>query len=247
MAPIRSQYKQSYVRYYDQATSETVDVIAPVKGYDDFLYDASLVIPAAGSAESGAPWVKKIVGAAPPTVAFGADAKGGTAVCTLTSASEKQDAACYKDDHRALILTQGLNIEFGVTLTVLPTGNAELVWGLLGDWVDGPDAATYSAFFTADGSGEVFCEMDDNATDSSATSGVTAITTDFLVCRIDFTDVTNVLFYVNGARVASGTTFGYAATAANATLQPFFSAYKASGTGVGTLTVDYCRWWMNRS
>ena len=247
MTLIRSQYNQKYIRYFDSHTHETVHVTAPISGYDDFLYDASLVIPAASSAESGAPWVKTIIGAAPPTVAYGADAKGGTAICTLTSDSQKQDALCAKDDHRALILTQGLNIEFGVTLSVLPTSAAELCWGLIGDIGDGADAATYSAFFTADGSGEIFCEVDDNATDQSATSGVTVVNTAFTVCRIDFSDVTNILFYVNGARVASGTTFAYAATGANATLQPFFSAYKASGAGVGTLTVDYVRYWMNRS
>lgn len=247
MGDIRAQYKQKYLRFYDEATHESMGVIAPVSDYDDFLYDASLVVPATGSAESGAPWAKTIVGAAPPTVAYGADAANGTAVCTLTSASEKQDALLAKDNHRALKLTQGLNIEFGVTLTVLPTLVAELCWGLLGDIGDGADAATYSAFFTADGSGEIICEMDDNATDASATSGVTVVNTAFTICRIDFTDVTNVLFYVNGARVASGTTFAYAATGANATLQPFVSAYKASGAGVGTITVDYVRWWMNRA
>lgn len=247
MPNIKAQYKGNYVRFYDQLTHETVHVQGPITGYDDFLYDASLVIPATGSAESGAPWAKTIVGAAPPTVAYGADAANGTVVCTLTVDDQKQNALVAKDNHRALKITQGLNIEFGVTLTVLPTLGAELCWGLLGDIGDGADAATYSAFFTADGSGAIVCEMDDNATDASAASGVTALNTDFLVCRIDFTDVTNVLWYINGARVASGTTFAYAATGANATLQPFASAYKASTAGLGTLTVDYVRYWMNRT
>ena len=128
-----------------------------------------------------------------------------------------------------------------------PTGVGQLTWGLVGDWADGPDAITYSAFFTARASGLVYCDLDDNATDFDASSGVTAVNTDFLVCRIDFTDVTNVLFYINNARVATATTFAYAATGANATMQLFASAYKASGTGVGTLTIDYVRAWQNRT
>jgi hypothetical protein len=44
---------------------------------DDFLGAGSAVIPAAGSAESGVDWVKKIVGAAPPTVGALANAVGG--------------------------------------------------------------------------------------------------------------------------------------------------------------------------
>jgi hypothetical protein len=126
-------------------------------------------------------------------------------------------------------------------ISVLPTLNSEAVFGLIGDWADGLDAVTYSAFFTADGSGEIFCEVDDNATDQSATSGVTALATDWKVYRIDFTDVTNVLFFINGNHVATGTTFTYAAAGANAILQPYAGLYKASGAGLGKVLVDYVR------
>jgi hypothetical protein len=244
--PTKSKYKNGILEFYDSTTQERVAPFAPVLFYDDFL-SANTVVPAAGSSESGMHWVKKIVGSAPPTVAGVADGANGIVACTLTSASEKQDAALYFDDQRNFVLTQGCVFEARVKLAVLPTSNAELVWGLVGDWADGADAITYSAFFTADGSGEVICEMDDNATDASATSGVTLTANDWAVCRIDFSDINNVLFFINGNHVATSTTFAYAATGANATLQPFFQAYKASGTGVGTLQVDYVRVWQKRS
>lgn len=242
----KSKFKNGILTVYDGQTHERVAPLAPLVFYDDFL-GGDLAIPAAGSAESGCRWVKKIVGAAPPTVAKVANAANGVVACTLDATSEKQDAALYFGDQRNFVLTQGCIFEARVKLAVLPTGNAELVWGLLGDWIDGADNATYSAFFTADGSGEVFCEVDDNATDSSATSGVTLTTADWAICRLDFTDPTSLKFYINGTQVASSTTFPYASTGANATLQPFFQAYKASGTGVGTLYVDYARIWQKRS
>jgi hypothetical protein len=228
------------LRYYESTTQETDFIIAPCTFTDDFL-GADLAVPAAGSAESGVKWVKKIVGSGPPTVAKVASTIGGVMACTLESTSQKQDAMIYMNDQREFSLEKKLIFEARVKPSVLPTGVAELQVGLVGDWIDGIDNATYSAFFTFDGSGEIFCEVDDNATDQSATSGVTLTATDWAILRIDFSDLTNILFYVNGNRVASSTTFVYAATGANATLQPFAQAYKASGTDVGTLLVDAIR------
>jgi len=198
--------------------------------------------------QPGYPWTKKIVGAAPPTVAMVADAAGGIAQCALTAAAQKQDAALFMDDNRQFLITQGVVFEARVKLSALPTTDGEAIWGLVGDWADGPDNITYSVFFTADGSGEIFCEKDDGAggTDQSATSGVTVTNTDWKVYRIDCRDIASIKFYINGARVASGTTFPYIATGANATLQPYLGMYKALN-GAGTIQIDEVRIWGNRS
>lgn len=232
--------------FYDDEEFEHIRPLNPINFYDDFI-GAFTVIPAAGALESGCTWAKKIVGAAPPTVALVANTAQGVAQCALTSASQKQDAGLYWADDRRFLITQGVVFEARVKVSVLPTDVAEAIWGLVGDWADGPDNITYSIFFTADGSGEIFCEKDDAATDESATSGVTVTTGDWKVYRIDCRDVADIKFFINGARVASGTTFDYTATGANATLQPYLGLYKASGSGVGTIQVDYVRIWGNRS
>jgi hypothetical protein len=243
MASIKARWINNILTYFHRSTFERVLPVAPLVFYDDFVGAGNVVVPAAASAESGMPWAKKIVGAAPPTVAGVADGGGGLVQCALTSASQKQDAGLYMDDQRNFDITKGLIWEARVKLSVLPTLVAEAVFGLVGDWADGPDAITYSAFFTADGSGEIICEADDNATNSSATSGVTATTAQWKIYRIDFSDVTDVRFYIDGVHVATGTTFPYAATGANAILQPYIGLYKASGAGVGTVQVDYVRIW----
>ena len=243
----KAKWVNGILKFYDSVTYEEAHPMAPLVFCDDFL-GASTVVPAAGSAESGMSWVKKIVGAAPPTVAGVADAVNGQIQCALTSADQKQDAGLYFGDQRNFSLEQGLVWEARVAFSVLPTLLAEAVFGMIGDWADGPDAITYSAFFSADGSGAITCETDDNATDSGAiASGVTVIASAWHIYRIDFTSVTDIRFYIDGVHVATGTTFAYAATGANAILQPYLGLYKASGAGVGTMEIDYVRLMQKRS
>lgn len=242
----RSVWRNGILTFYDDSTHERVLPVAPLVYVDDF-FRGKTVIPAAASEEAGVDWSKKIVGAAPPTVAGVADSANGVVACALTSDSQEQEALLTWSDERNFSLEQGCVFEARVKVAVLPTLVAEAVFGLCGDYVKGPDNVTHSVFFTADGSGEVFCEMDDAATDRSTTSGVTVLATEWHTYRIDATDVSDVKFYIDGVGVATGTTFAYAATGSDAILQPYLGCYKASGAGVGTLYVDYVRIWQKRS
>jgi len=234
-----------YPAIYD-AGYETRNVFAPVVLNEDFI-TSSLVIPAGGSAESGMLWSKMIVGAGPPTVAIIADQAGGVVGCALTADSQKQDAGIYTNDNRSLDITKGLIFEARVKVTVVPTLVAEVIVGLVDDWTDGlPDSATYQLCFNWDGSADIRCQMDDNTSDLDVDSGVNSVTTVWLVLRIDCTDVTDIKFYIDGTRVVSTTTYAYAATGANAILQPYIGCYKASGAGLGTIYVDYIRAWQSR-
>lgn len=242
----RAQYLGGNLRYYESSTGQTTLVSAPIVFADDFL-GSDVVIPAAASPESGCKWVKKIVGAAPPTAGLVADGVNGILQCAMDATSEKQNAEAYWNDELQLSVVQGLVFEARFAASVLPTLAGEIVCGLVSAWADGLDAATYSVFVTLDGSGEIFCEKDDNATDESATSGVTLVASEYCVVRIDCTDYADIKFFVNGNRVASGTTFDWAASAANSKVQPIFGCYKASGAGLGTGLLDYIRVWQNRS
>jgi len=235
-----------HLTFYDATTQERTAPFYPVVFYDDFL-SSSLVIPAAGAAESGMPWTKKIVAAAGAAAVAGiGDAAGGVIQCELDNTVETQDAALYFNDERNFDLTKGCVFEARVKVNVIPTLTSETVVGLVGDYAAGPDNITYSCFFTHDGSGEAFCEMDDNATDRSATSGVTVLNTAWHIYRIDATNVADVKYYIDGVGVATGTTFSYAATGANAILQPYIGLYKNGGAGLGELQVDYVRIWQTR-
>jgi hypothetical protein len=182
-------------------------------------------------------WATSLVGT--PTVAR--DPAAHVANCALTSASEAQSAVLYQGDTRVWSLDRGCVVDMRVKLKVLPTLAAKLVWGLVGALEDDPDVIAHSVFFAATGSGQVRCEMDDDVTDRSALSGVTVLADEYHQFRIDASNKADVKFFIDGVPVATATTFNFAAVT---TLQLYFAAYKASGGGVGTLTVDAVRAWM---
>ena len=248
MSTTRGKHRNGVLTFFDSVSFEEMLPVAPLVFADDFLGAGSVVVPAGGSAETGNPWAKKIVGAAPPTVAGVADAANGVMQCAMTSSSQAQTATLYHDDQRGFSVEQGLVFECRAKLSVLPTLVGEIQFGLIGNYNAVPDSVAESIVFDADGSGLINCATDDATTDSGPiSSGVTATAAQWKVYRIDMVDVTNVLFFIDGVGVATGTTFAYAATGANAILQPGFQCYKASGAGLGDIQVDYVRIWSKRS
>lgn len=242
-----STYTNGVLTFRDKSTFETVAPLAPNVFYTDFVGAGNVALPAAGSAENGVFWTKKIVGAAPPTVAGVANAANGVIACTLTSASQKQDAAFYFDDQLNFDITKGVIFETRVALAVLPSVAAvQAVFGLSSAWIDGPDNASAYLQFGATGSGAILLRSQDGATQKSISSGTTKTAGSFSIYRIDATDVTDVKYFIDGNQVSANNAVPFAATGASAILQPYFAMYKASGTGVGTLHVDYVRVWSGR-
>ncbi len=229
---------------WDGTTFETLQALYPVVFKDDFV-GADIVVPASGSVESGVAWSKKIVGAAPPTVAKAANCVNGEVTCALTADSQKQDAALHMNDQLNFSIAQGAVFECRATLSVLPTGNGIASFGLWGAWGDGGSA--YRVGFEVPAGGLVACESDDNATDTSASSGITLVAGEYHIFRIDCTSQTDIKFFIDGVAVATATTFANAASASNSKCQPHAGLYKASGTGLGTLVVDYINVWQNRA
>lgn len=241
-----SKYRSGVLSFYDTVTFEYVRPLSAIVFYEDFLGQAFVAVPAAGSAVDGCPFVSKIVGAAPPTLAGVANAIGGQVACTLTSASQKQDCALYWGDNLGLDCTKGLGFETRVLLSVTPTLVAQAVWGVASAWIDGPQNNTCYLEFSAQASGAVLVTAFDGVTTTSVASGVTVGTTDWHIYRIDASNLADVAFYIDGARVNAVNSINFAATGTLAVLQPYLATYKASGAGVGTLTIDYVRAWMNR-
>lgn len=250
----KSRYEAGLLRFFDdQLNGETVMHGAPIFFGEDFIgAGAGAAIPAAGSPSLGFPWVKKIVGAAPPTVGVVANASGGQVACTLTSASEKQDAALYWNDNLSVDATKKAGFELRAALSVAPSAaGVQVVAGLQSAWIDGPDNASFYVGFGCTASGALLIRSKDGVTTSSiaaAPVGGSAITLDtgFHNFRIDLSDVTDVGFYYDGVRVNTAGSIKFAATGANAILQPYASAYKPSGTGVATLTLDKIDVWSAR-
>lgn len=217
---------------------------------DDFLYGAAglVAIPAGASEEHGMPWAKVIVGAAPPTVGLVADGPYGEVELALTSANQAQDAVLYMTDQRNYDVGQKLIMEFRIKLTVLPTTGVTLVVGMVTDHNLVKDTVAAHAWFRwqADAVGLVETDDTTNDNDDKAT-GLTTVIDTYGVYIIDFTDLADVQFFVDGIRVAAGTTFDMSnLTAAEKVMQPYFSLDKAAVVGVGTIKSDYVRIWSDR-
>jgi hypothetical protein len=233
--------------FYDSGTQETITRFQPLWMDEDFIGAGhSAGIPAAASPVAGYPWVKKIVGAAPPTAALVTNSACGVIANTLTSTSEKQDAALYFNDSLCFDVTKAAIFEARVAYHVVPTGLVEFVFGLQSAWIDGPDNAAFYMQFQSLASGVVNMRTYDGVTATSASSGTTMAVDAYHIFKIDATDVTNVRFFVDGVEANTNRQFAFAATGASAVLQPYISAYKASGTGVGTLYLDMVQVSTNR-
>lgn len=239
-------WKNGIQIFYDSSEFETVIAHAPVWYKWDFVGPGYTTVPAAGAAESGMPWVKKNVGAGAITQT--ADQPGGYLQGALDATSQKAEAGLYMNDERNFDITKGLVFEARILVPVLPTLEAEIIVGLIDNWTDGlPDTATYQALFNLDGDLNIRCQMDDNVRDLDVDSGEDAAIAVWRILQIDCSQEDDIKFRIDGNVVCDSTAFNYAATGANAILQPYIGVYKASGAGLGTFKVDYVAMWQKRS
>lgn len=233
---------------YDAATSETIQRFASVTLDEDFFGPGHTTLPAAGTPSVGYPWVKKTVQTGgTPSVAPVANAAGGIIRLALDATSEKQEASLYANDNLNWDMTKSAVFEARVANHVVPTGVVAMVFGLQSAWIDGPDNAAFYAQFQQSASGVLNMRTKDGVATKSNAAGVTMTVDAYHIFRIDATDPTNVRFFIDGNEVSTPGQMTFAATGANAILQPYVSVYKASGTGVGTIDLDMIQLGMNRS
>lgn len=239
----------------DTQAYETVLPYACMGFLEDFLGAGHGAIPSAGSPSVGYPWVKKIVGAGPPTLAVVANAACGVVAAALAATSEKEEATIYWNDGVAVDVTKKPQIEFRAALTVPPSAaGVQSVWGLSSAWIDGPDNATRLIEFGVTANNGLICRMTDtaglvtkNAAYLYSASTQVALDTNFHIFRIDMTNIADIGFYVDGARVNAVNSFAFTTTGANAIMQPYASVYKPSGTGLATLQIDKIDVWSQRA
>jgi hypothetical protein len=216
-------------RVYESTTGETVQPLAPVVWYDDFLGDAI-----------DARWATVDVGNA--TQALLADQSSGICRLALTSTDEAQDAVLYFGNEKPFDVGNKLQFEARVAITSASMTGIRLVVGMAGDHNLAKDSVTEAAWFSMDGSLVLDCESDDTTNDTNGASSTTWTTGNFGILRIDFGTIADVKFYLDGSRIVSGTTFDMSnLTAGEQQMQPYLSLDKASGATLCTLDIDYVR------
>jgi hypothetical protein len=134
-------------------------------------------------------------------------------------------------------------VEMRVKLGAAFTSGSTLVFGVGSARADDADAVAANASFKmvgADSTTAVVVESDDAVTDNDDVATGATLGTTYKRFVIDFTGgKSNVKFYIDGQRVAAGTTFDMSGYSAG--LQPIVQLSKAANTNVDSVSVDYVK------
>jgi hypothetical protein len=165
---------------------------------------------------------------------------GGAAKLTLASTSEAENVCLFFNDvlpydlrqvQRCRIIAKVADID-AVTTLVLGLGSARN---------DTPDSVAYNSWFRIEGSAStsnVVVETDDATNDNDDKATGTTLGSTYKALEIDFSfGLKDVRFFIDGERVAAGTTFDMSAAAAGQNVQPIIQLQKASGTGTPSVTI----------
>ena len=244
---VRCEWVGGLQRFYMADTYETVSIHAPGEFQEDFLGSAILtggttiwsVVDVSGAGDS-----------TPKRVANGEN--GVYSVMLDTGQVEDEDSVLYWGDEKGINVKDGCIFEMRVNVSVLPTGVAVAVFGLNGDHALVKDASTEHAWFRLDAATTaslLVAETDDtNDNNDDISTGVTIVAGEWNIFRIDSTDISDVKFFVNGARVAKATTFDMSTlTDAEGIMQPYFAVDKTNSNDAGTLQIDSVKAWWKRA
>lgn len=169
---------------------------------------------------------------------------GGAAKLTIAATSEEENVTLYQNDVLPWDLAQLQFVEFVAKVSGIDSVTT-LVFGVANAQADDEDAITVNAWFRMQGSASttaVVCETDDGTTDNDDKATGTTLAAVYKKFTIDFTNgLSDIRFYVDGQRVASGTTFSMADVSSGQNVQPFVQIHKASGTGTPAITIAQVR------
>lgn len=204
--------------------------------YVDDFFGTSATFPT--SADPATPWLVTDTSAAgSPTYVRNAS----NAVLTLASTSEVENVCLSHGDALSFDIDDLLSVEMRVKVTGCTTGTS-ISWGVGSARNDDPTAMTALALFRmvgATSTTDVTVETDDNVTDTAPVSTATSLSTTFKRFVIDFSNKSDIKFYIDGNRVARTTTFTMAGYTSN--LQPYIQIQKTSSANTDAVTVDYVK------
>jgi len=230
--------------WYDDTTFETLENTYPLQYYDDFNGVAG------GQVFDGTyAWNVLDVGAL-ATALIVADSGNGQFLLHIATTDEPEDAVLYQPGNKTFDVSNGLIFEARINMAVAPGVGVRGVAGMCGVHDLDKDTLVNSAWFKWNGSMATLCETDDNDEDNNnVATGVTAVAGTYNIYRIDFTTLADVKFFIDGVRVASGTTFDMSdLSTAHQKMQPYFSLDKAGGlASLGDMNIDYVKILSNRA
>jgi hypothetical protein len=239
---VQSLLGNQYGRIYKKTTHETLRVEgASVAFIDDFNGDTF-----------EKPWTELDLNSATCTVPA-----SGYWSASIGAVNENAAGGIYTADNKAWDIGKGFILETRLAVHTAPTLTTEIQFGVMNDSYGADSQRLFLAdevakyvmmgFYTTVGSGLIpVIRTDDGTTNSGIISSATTVVLDaYHVYRMDCLDLASVKFYIDGARVASTTTFAVNA-AASLAVQPWIMIYKhddATTSAAGEVYVDYVKMW----
>jgi len=166
-----------------------------------------------------------------------------------SSDTEAQSSQLTTENHLWIDLFEKPIVTFRVKLDLTGTnalGSADqrLVIGVCSDHTnaeDGLDAVTTNAWFRMEGtSANILVEADDGATDTDdQDSGINLTDNTWTYFKIDFSDLSDVKFSINGVE-QSGNTIDMSGIVASTLVQPIFCIQRDGGDEQEKMYIDFC-------
>jgi hypothetical protein len=236
MGSTKARYRGGQIAFFDNTTQETTAPLAPRYLFDDFE----------GVTYNTLQWL------------YADNAEGtealdgvGNAIFTLDATANNQEAGIVNQGNVLSWDTdKGLVVEYRAAFTVVPTVGTEGLLGVLGEaqvddqQIVAADDYAEHAVFAVTINGLCSIHTDDGTHQNGpVATGVTITAGVYHVFRIDFTDIANVLFFIDGVQVAKTTTFIMHDLASHL-VQPFVNLTKTGAdAGLGTIALDYIKIW----
>lgn len=218
----------------------------PGVGARSSYFEDFLGIPGGVSALPNNLFGQRRAGAGSGDPDFVADVPNGLYRILTDGTSEQQSFSVDSGDHLWINLSKKPIVSFRVRLNFSTSGGFGgggdyIVMGVGSDYNANPDSVATNCWFKVTGAGlSVFVESDDGVLDiDDEDSTLEVVDNEWATFKIDFSDLSNVLMYVNGKLQESGTTINMGDLSANTVVQPYFFYDRPSGTAVETIDLDW--------
>ncbi len=236
--------------FYNGATFETVHVNAPFHFYDDFVGHAGLEV--GDTAETWEVIDVSAAGNTTPVILAGTAANAATGVVHLlmdVGQNEAQDSGLYWGDQTPVSLYNDVQIEFRLALHDAIGAATQAMWGVEGAHNADGDTVAESAWFRVQNDQVLTVETDDTINDNDTiATGVTLVADEYHIFRIDFGDLSDVKFFMDGTRYGQATTLDMTnLTAVTAMIQPIIKLDHGAVAQAGSIYLDYVRMWGTRT
>jgi len=183
-------------------------------------------------------WTIKDTSAAGAPTYLGTADDGGSVKMTMAANDEAEILTLYNNDVLNFDVAKIKNV-WWVAKVAAVDAVTDCFFGVAAAYAADPDDIVTNAWFKIDGSvstSALVVETDDATNDLDDTATGTTLAAVYKRLLIDFSQgLSDVRFYVDGARVASATTFDMSDLTSGLNVQPYVQIMKASGTGVGAV------------